>query len=115
LYLDLQKLRHTLLATGIDFCIKYRDTARVASSGNVYSLNRRAVSVNKASYILTVSMLDTMRVLYKKGLRSSVGTETLSPRDRFARTARLHMAIHGFVLKKNIQNRTMSTICKRLP
>ena len=48
---DLQKLRHTLLATGIDFCLKYQDTARVALSGNVYSLNRRAVMGNSADLV----------------------------------------------------------------
>ena len=45
-------------------------------------------------------MLDTINVLFEEGLRAFGGTEPLSPRDRFARTARLHMAIHGFVLRK---------------
>jgi hypothetical protein len=45
---DLQKLRHTLLCTVTAFWLKYQDRDRMLASGNVYSLNRRAVSKNAA-------------------------------------------------------------------
>jgi len=49
---------------------------------------------------MILSLLDTFKPLYKKGLWFLFGTETFIPRDRFAPIPRLHMAIHGFVLIK---------------
>jgi hypothetical protein len=44
---DLQKLRHTRLATGTIFWLKYQYRSRMAAPGNAYSLYQPAVMLNK--------------------------------------------------------------------